>query len=166
MPRSTRSGSDSSQTLDGRLPARTDAKSEPDAEPQGMLRIPSQTIAAASREPEDVAEADLEKAGVEPTPPAGPPGFNPADFPDGGLKAWLVVFGGWCALFCTFGLINCVGVFVEYYARGPLSQYSVSVVSWITSVQVFLMTFTGVVVSSRIRFCCPLSRRKLIPPRY
>jgi hypothetical protein len=126
-----------------------------------MLRIPSQTIAAASPEPDDVAEADLEKTGVEPTPPpAGPSGFNPADFPDGGLTAWLVVFGGWCALFCTFGLINCVGVFVEYYARGPLSQYTISTVSWITSVQVFFMTFTGIVVSPRFRFCSPFSQHK------
>ena len=26
--------------------------------------------------------------------------------PDGGVTAWLVVLGGWCALFCTFGWIN------------------------------------------------------------
>jgi hypothetical protein len=35
--------------------------------------------------------------------PAGPPpGMRPEDFPDGGAQAWLVVFGGWCALFCTY----------------------------------------------------------------
>ncbi|CRJ81795.1 hypothetical protein BN1708_001974 [Verticillium longisporum] len=72
-------------------------------------------------------------------------GFNPADFPDGGLEAWLVVLGGWCALFCTFGLINCVGVFQDYYLRGPLSDYSASEVSWITSMQVWCMTFSGAI---------------------
>ena len=45
-------------------------------------------------------EKDIEKAD-----PASPPvpvkgGINPADFPDGGLEAWLVVLGGWCCLFC------------------------------------------------------------------
>ena len=29
---------------------------------------------------------------------------NPRAFPDGGLKAWLCVFGAFCCLFCSFGL--------------------------------------------------------------
>ena len=33
--------------------------------------------------------------------------MDPRSFPDGGLKAWLVVFGGFCCLFCSFGWINC-----------------------------------------------------------
>lgn len=49
-------------------------------------------------EREGTAEADLEKTGA--APPAAPGGINPADFPDGGFEAWLVVFGGWCCLFC------------------------------------------------------------------
>ncbi|CEJ92568.1 hypothetical protein VHEMI08213 [[Torrubiella] hemipterigena] len=56
----------------------------------------------------------------------------------------MVVFGGWCALFCTFGLINCVGVFQEYYLEGPLSDYNASV-SWVSSVQIFCIVFCGVV---------------------
>jgi len=79
----------------------------------------------------------------------GPPsvGINPADFPDGGWQAWIVVFGGWCALFCTFGLINCVGIFQEYYVREPLREYSASTISWILSIEVFVMTFSGAIVS-------------------
>ncbi|UNI17429.1 hypothetical protein JDV02_003772 [Purpureocillium takamizusanense] len=89
------------------------------------------------------------KPGQDPPLPApapaggGPPG--PGDFPDGGVEAWLVVLGGWCALFCTFGLINCVGVFEQYYVHGPLRQYSSSTVSWILSVQVWTMIFSGTV---------------------
>ncbi|KAG8409706.1 hypothetical protein J3458_018790 [Metarhizium acridum] len=62
-----------------------------------------------------------------------------ADFPDGGLEAWLVVLGGWCAAFCTFGLLNCSGVFVEYYASGPLMNHDAAAISWITAAQAFLM---------------------------
>ncbi|KAI5859788.1 MFS general substrate transporter [Durotheca rogersii] len=105
-------------------------------------RVPSQTGSTNANifpEPESVIEADMEKGGV--VPPAGaPPGFNPADFPDGGLEAWLVVAGGFCALFSTFGLVNCVGVFVRFYVRGPLAEYSPSTITWITSVQIFMMT--------------------------
>lgn len=34
-------------------------------------------------------------------------GPDPAAFPDGGWEAWLVVAGGFCAVFCSFGWINC-----------------------------------------------------------
>ncbi|KAH9985673.1 MFS general substrate transporter [Xylariaceae sp. FL0662B] len=109
-----------------------------------IARVPSQagsTNAQHVPDPENVVEADMEKGGLAPPPaPPAPGGLNPADFPDGGLAAWLVVLGGFLALFCTFGLINCVGVFLQYYVTGPLSHYSTSSVSWITSLQVFLMT--------------------------
>ncbi|KAF5121087.1 MFS transporter asaE [Metarhizium anisopliae] len=59
--------------------------------------------------------------------------FRREEVKEGG---WLAVLGAWCANFCTFGLINCVGVFQEYYISGPLSHYSSSAVSWITSTQV------------------------------
>ncbi|KAH6606193.1 hypothetical protein Trco_005346 [Trichoderma cornu-damae] len=88
------------------------------------------------------ASKDVE-AGEAPPPSPPPPAPPPGDFPDGGAEAWLVVFGGWCALFCTFGLVNCLGVFEQYYVSGPLKQYSESSVSWILSVVVFLQTFCG-----------------------
>lgn len=165
MPRSIGAGSDSSMTLDDktveagvRSPI---AKEEgdhdktpyetPSSRRGSLERIPSQnseTIANVVAEREDVAEADLEKNGIgSPGPPVAG-GINPADFPDGGWEAWLVVFGTWCGLFCTFGLVNCIGVFLEYYVNGPLASYGQSTVSWITSVQVWCMTFFGIIVSS------------------
>ncbi|KAH6653061.1 major facilitator superfamily transporter [Truncatella angustata] len=118
-----------------------------------MRRIPSpqqETEANIWPEPANTVEADLEKSDMAAAvgkpagaPPAGmPPGFAPADFPDGGLDAWLTVLGGFCALFCTFGLVNCVGVFLSYYVQGPLSHYGESSVSWITSMQIFIQTGT------------------------
>lgn len=92
---------------------------------------------------ETVAEADLEKGGVVPAPQPVAGGINPADFPDGGLEANLVLLGGWCCLFCSFGWINCIGIFQEYYQRDPLSQYSSSAVSWIPSMEVFVMFLGG-----------------------
>jgi hypothetical protein len=34
-------------------------------------------------------------------------GPDPNAVPDGGLAAWLCVFGGFCAVFSSFGWINC-----------------------------------------------------------
>ncbi|KAH8668621.1 major facilitator superfamily domain-containing protein [Xylariales sp. PMI_506] len=57
----------------------------------------------------------------------------------------MCVFGGFLALFCTFGLVNCVGVFLQYYVENPLSSYSESSVAWITSCEVFIQTGTAAI---------------------
>lgn len=133
-------------TMADGTPKKNDLPSKrPSTESSPSLR---QSIIADEREPDNAAQADLEKTGAE--PPAAnqaPPGMNPADFPDGGLQAWLVVFGGWCGLFCTFGFVNCIGVFEAYYLKVPLRQYTASEVSWITSAEVFFMQFCGLIVS-------------------
>lgn len=106
--------------------------------------IPQQnkhTVANIFPEPEVEANADIEKAQKPSKPAAG--GHSPADFPDGGLQAWLVVFGGWCGLFVSFGWINCIGVFQEYYQEHQLSAYSPSDVAWIPSLEAFMMFFGG-----------------------
>ncbi|GAA6017653.1 hypothetical protein JCM10207_001237 [Rhodosporidiobolus poonsookiae] len=61
---------------------------------------------------------------------------------EGGLRAWLAVLGSTLVLMCTFGLSNSYGVFLSYYASGPLSTYTTSSLSWIGSAHLFI-TFTG-----------------------
>jgi hypothetical protein len=78
------------------------------------------------------------------------PTANESDYPEGGLSAWLVVIGAWFGLFCTFGLVTCVGVFLEYYQTGPLARYSASTISWITSLQVFFQVGGTAIVSTTI----------------
>ncbi|PFH63005.1 hypothetical protein XA68_10417 [Ophiocordyceps unilateralis] len=96
------------------------------------------------QEPPFLSSSDDEDVEAS-SPPSSAKAPGPDGFPDGGFEAWLVVFGGWCALFCTFGLINCVGVFQQYYVANPLSQYGASAVSWIMSVQIFVMIFCGTI---------------------
>ncbi|KAH7153474.1 major facilitator superfamily domain-containing protein, partial [Dactylonectria macrodidyma] len=67
-----------------------------------------------------------------------------SDFPDGGKTSWTVLFGAWAVLFCSFGLVQSIGVFQEYYTRGPLRQYPSSTIAWITSVEVWTQNFFGV----------------------
>lgn len=45
--------------------------------------------------------------------------------------------------FLAFGWINCIGIFQEYYQQNLLSTYSSSTVSWIPSLEVFMMFFGG-----------------------
>lgn len=183
MPGSTGAYSDSSKTLDepdnlhsthhiATTKSALDPEKKEDKTPYGSARpslerprtldrIPSQnneTLANIIAEPEDVAEADIEKGLAEhdndedrksgAASAAGPQpgsGFHPSDFPDGGVQAWLVVFGGWCALFATFGFVSCIGVFQAYYETGPLANYSTSTISWITATEVWAMIFFGLI---------------------
>lgn len=81
-------------------------------------------------------QSDLESGGSAPKSiiPAGPP-------PDGGLQAWLQVLIAHLVIFNTWGYINSFGVFQTYYLS-TLEQ-SPSQISWIGSVQVFLLFFIG-----------------------
>ncbi|KAG9244291.1 monocarboxylate permease-like protein [Calycina marina] len=71
------------------------------------------------------------------------------DFPDGGREAWLVVLGGWCGLFVSFGWITCIGVFQTYYTTTLLSAYSSSTIAWIPSFETFAL-FIGAPLFGRL----------------
>ncbi|KFZ23729.1 hypothetical protein V502_01794 [Pseudogymnoascus sp. VKM F-4520 (FW-2644)] len=59
--------------------------------------------------------------------------------PDGGLEAWMVVAGAWGSSFCSWGWINSVGVFQEYYEKNILKEYSPGTVSWILCLEAFFV---------------------------
>lgn len=65
-------------------------------------------------------------------------------YPEGGLKAWLVVFGAFTNLICTFGMMSSVGVFQSYWETHQLSTFTSSTVGWIPSVFVFLNLMLGI----------------------
>ncbi|KAF6808099.1 putative monocarboxylate transporter [Colletotrichum musicola] len=74
------------------------------------------------------------------------PSFPGSDAPDGGVQAWLVVLGAWCTSFCSFGWVNSVGAFQEYYQNELLTNYSASTISWIPSLQIFFMMGMGPII--------------------
>ncbi|KAJ7881820.1 major facilitator superfamily domain-containing protein [Mycena olivaceomarginata] len=60
-------------------------------------------------------------------------------YPDGGLRAWLIVLGAFFSTFSTFGYVNSWGqVFQTYYQLTLLKDSSSSAISWIGSVQIAL----------------------------
>jgi hypothetical protein len=63
------------------------------------------------------------------------PWMDPDSFPDGGTKAWLTVAGASACLFVSFGWVNCIGVFQDYYQTHQLKDYTASDVSWIPALQ-------------------------------
>lgn len=66
-------------------------------------------------------------------------------YPEGGLRAWLVVAGAACTLFATLGNTNTFGVFFIHYQTHQLSDKSPDTIAWIGSVQATLFFASGVV---------------------
>ncbi|KAF9053323.1 major facilitator superfamily domain-containing protein [Panaeolus papilionaceus] len=71
------------------------------------------------------------------------------DYPDGGLRAWLVVCGSMCCTFSTFGFVNAWGVFQSYYETSLLQDSSPSNLAWIGSIQ-YALVFGPALFSGRL----------------
>ncbi|GIJ86428.1 hypothetical protein Asppvi_005317 [Aspergillus pseudoviridinutans] len=89
------------------------------------------------------SDVDVEKETPGSVPvPSGPPAPPPP--PNGGLRAWLQVLGGFLFVLNTWGMANSFGIFQTYYASTLLPTSSPSSISWIGSIQGFLLLFVGV----------------------
>ncbi|KAI1108166.1 major facilitator superfamily domain-containing protein [Nemania sp. NC0429] len=109
-----------------------------------------------------LAEAETEKSHTHPSPPAAawrpsslpppPPGAAAAlvddddddvTYPEGGLRAWLVVLGAWSGLAASLGVYNSTGVIEAYLSRELLRRESPSTIGWIFGVYAFMTWFCG-----------------------
>ncbi|KAJ5549446.1 hypothetical protein N7513_006680 [Penicillium frequentans] len=68
------------------------------------------------------------------------------DFPEGGLRAWLVVAGVFASLTCTFGMQFTVGALQSHWETHQLQNYSSSTIGWISSVYLYLNMVSAVQV--------------------
>ena len=59
-------------------------------------------------------------------------------YPEGGVKAWTVIFGCFCAFIPVFGMLNTIGVLEAYIERNQLSTTPSSTVGWIFSIYSFV----------------------------
>ncbi|GAA5903479.1 hypothetical protein JCM6882_006558 [Rhodosporidiobolus microsporus] len=65
--------------------------------------------------------------------------------PEGGLKGWLNVLGGWLLMFASFGYVNAFGVFQSYYKLAVFPEKSEEDISWIGSIQLCLFFLMSLV---------------------
>ncbi|TVY78527.1 Aspyridones efflux protein apdF [Lachnellula suecica] len=66
------------------------------------------------------------------------------------LIAWLQVLGAFFCMFNSWGIANTFGAFQTYYETGLLSHETPSRISWIGSIQGFLLLFVGGLVTGPI----------------
>ncbi|KAL6156303.1 hypothetical protein ACJQWK_09616 [Exserohilum turcicum] len=67
--------------------------------------------------------------------------FDPGPAPDGGVTAWLQAFCTHLTILTTFGFFTSFGVYQTYYQN--TLGIEPSTISWIGSIQVFLLFFLG-----------------------
>ncbi|KID91786.1 Major facilitator superfamily domain, general substrate transporter [Metarhizium guizhouense ARSEF 977] len=115
----------------------------PSSERKGSSSGSQSTMTVAQRDGHDIPDANNLYPGEKSDEEKAPSTPEEPVVADGGTVAWLVVLGAWCVSFCSFGWINSVGAFQEYYQHNMLSSYSASTISWIPSLQIFFMNALG-----------------------
>ncbi|KAG8533775.1 uncharacterized protein KY384_001516 [Bacidia gigantensis] len=65
-------------------------------------------------------------------------------YPEGGLRAWLVVYGSFSGMTASFGLMNTIGTYQAYLSTHQLSHLDESTIGWIFSIYTFMAFFCGV----------------------
>lgn len=65
-------------------------------------------------------------------------------YPEGGLRAWLVVLGSFSGMVASFGNLNSTGTFQAYLSTHQLVHESPSAIGWIFSIYAFFTFFCGV----------------------
>ncbi|KAF3026176.1 hypothetical protein E8E15_008313 [Penicillium rubens] len=74
-------------------------------------------------------------------------------YPEGGLKAWSVVLGAWCAMIPSMGLLNSLGTLQPWTSTHQLKDYSESSIGWIYGAYTFFLYLGGVrFVRTRLPF--------------
>lgn len=64
-------------------------------------------------------------------------------FPEGGLRAWLVVVGATLMLLPSFGFMVAIGTLQDYWHQNQLSNFAARDIGWIPSVFVYLTLGLG-----------------------
>ncbi|KAK3724164.1 hypothetical protein LTR37_001288 [Vermiconidia calcicola] len=68
---------------------------------------------------------------------------NIKSVPNGGAKAWMQVLSSFFIFFNTWGIVNAFGIYQTYYEHGILEGSSPSDISWIGSIEAFLLMLVG-----------------------
>ncbi|GAM91283.1 hypothetical protein ANO11243_093310 [Dothideomycetidae sp. 11243] len=102
----------------------------------------SDDLSAAVPKPPSMMDEEMADA----VPTARNFGSAPAPtFPEGGAKAWSVVFGAWLVHMCTFGYTSSFGIYQSFYQQNQLADKSSFDIAWIGSLSFCFLFAAGFV---------------------
>ncbi|OQD87613.1 hypothetical protein PENANT_c005G03173 [Penicillium antarcticum] len=88
-------------------------------------------------------EVEMSSEVVDTRPLSDSTDLSDEDYPEGGLKAWSVVLGAWCAMVPSMGLLNSLGVLQAWTSTHQLKDYSESSIGWIFGSYGFFLYIAG-----------------------
>ena len=88
-----------------------------DKEQTTTTDLEKQQHIAADAERSPSSNESVDQPQEAPKPPTNP-WADPSSFPDGGPQAWMTVAAASACFFVSWGWINCIGVFQDYFMRG------------------------------------------------
>ncbi|KAI8719839.1 MFS domain-containing protein [Fusarium sp. LHS14.1] len=89
-------------------------------------------------------QSDLCCDAIESACPDPQPALEAEDeYPDGGKEAWLILFGSWCAIIPSMGLLNSLAVLQAWLSEHHLRAMPESTTGWIFSGYAFFLFFCG-----------------------
>lgn len=104
---------------------------------QSMCHEKSLSSQPNGKQPDPQAQPESEITTKPASSGASPP-------PNGGLLAWLHVLCAFVLWFNSWGILNAFGAFQTYYESGQLFTKSSSDISWIGSIQSFMLLAVGI----------------------
>jgi MFS family permease len=108
---------------------------------QTLNAKPSQNFSLFSDTSKNDDHVNNDEESLVQTPP--PPKNDASSIPNGGLRAWLQVLSSFFLMFNSWGIINTFGVYQAYYESSLLRTSTSSAISWIGSIQAFLLLIVG-----------------------
>lgn len=67
-------------------------------------------------------------------------------YPEGGLEAYLVMFGSFCGAITSLGMINSIGAVQAYVSNHQLMNLKATTVSWIFSIYLAICYSVGIII--------------------
>jgi len=115
------------------------ARFDPETDQWRTLQPPSSASLADATKYE--RNDDLESGTSSPSPLK-----EKTTYPEGGLKAWLVVLGSFSGMTAGFGYMNLIATYQAYISHNQLEGYNESTIGWIFSVYACLSFFGGILI--------------------
>jgi len=111
-------------------------------QPRGLHDVPSSGDVSISKPQKLGRDHDDEDAPEIVEVAHSPGGANEESalttYPDGGVRAWLVVVGSTAVLTSTYGLMTAGGLFLTFWKESQLAEYTETEIAWIIAMFVFL----------------------------